>query len=76
MFTIIIENRKNIVSIKHLIYVSLIPLCYGISMEIMQMTLTSTRTGSIIDVVFNSTGIIASMLLWIQLKKKFPGFAK
>jgi VanZ family protein len=68
MSVIIFENRKQMM-ISGILYVAaLIPLFYGILMEFLQEYLTTTRTGSIYDVIFNTTGIIASLLLWLLIK--------
>lgn len=73
MSAIILENRKNIKSAGHLFLIGLIPLSYGILMEIFQSTLTTTRTGSVYDALANGAGILVSILLWLwisPLKKK------
>jgi len=69
MSVIIFENRKIIKSIRQLFLIALIPLFYGILMEILQSTLTTTRSGSFYDVFFNLVGILASLLLlWLWIK--------
>jgi len=68
MLTIVFENRKTLKSISQLLLISLIPLCYGIFMEILQSLLTVSRTGSLYDVFFNSAGILFSLIFWILLK--------
>jgi VanZ family protein len=73
MSAIILENRKNIKSAGHLFLIGLIPLSYGILMEIFQSTLTTTRTGSVYDALANGAGILVSILLWLwisPIKKK------
>jgi VanZ family protein len=72
MMVIILENRKTIKSTRYLFLAGLIPLFYGILMEILQSTLTVTRTGSIWDALANGAGILASILLclWIKPLKK------
>jgi hypothetical protein len=37
-------------------------------MEILQATLTVTRTGSFYDALANSAGILVSILLWLWIK--------
>jgi VanZ family protein len=64
MSVIIIEHRKEIRSFSNLLLISVFPLLYGILMEILQMTLTSTRSGEIMDAVFDGLGILASFLVW------------
>ncbi len=68
MSVIILENRKAIKSTSHLFLTGLIPLFYGILMEILQATLTLTRTGSFYDALANSVGILVSILLWLWIK--------
>lgn len=68
MSVIILENRKTIKSNSNLFLTGLIPLFYGILMEILQSTLTVTRTGSFYDALANCTGILVSILLWIWIK--------
>jgi len=68
MSVIIFENRKAIKSISLLFLTGLIPLFYGILMEILQATLTVTRTGSFYDALANSVGILVSVLLWLWIK--------
>ena len=68
MSVIIFENRKTLRSTRHLFLIGLIPLFYGILMEILQSTLTLTRTGSFFDAFFNCVGILVSILLWLWIK--------
>jgi VanZ family protein len=70
MSVIILENRHSIKSNRHLILTALIPLFYGILMEIFQVVFTTTRYGSIYDVISNSAGIIVSLLLWLWIKPR------
>jgi VanZ family protein len=68
MSVIIFENRKALKSTGHLFLIGLIPLSYGILMEILQSTFTVTRTGSFFDAVANCAGILVSILLWLWIK--------
>jgi VanZ family protein len=68
MSVIIFENRKTIKNSGHLFLIGLIPLFYGVIMEIFQSTLTSTRTGSFWDALFDGAGILVSILLWCWIK--------
>jgi VanZ family protein len=70
MSVIILENRKKLVKSGRLLILALIPLFYGILMEIFQGLFTSTRSPSIYDVIFNCTGIVASILIWQLVKSK------
>jgi VanZ family protein len=65
---IIIEHRKNIRNPINLFFLALIPLSYGILMEILQLTLTSTRTGDFFDALFDAAGILTSVILWLIIK--------
>ena len=68
MSVMIFENRKTLKSTLHLFLIALIPLFYGILMEILQLILTVSRSGSFYDVIFNSAGILVSLLLWLWVK--------
>jgi VanZ family protein len=68
MSTIIFENRKSIQRTRQLFLIGIIPLSYGILMEIFQGIFTTTRFADIYDVLFNAFGIIGSILLWILIK--------
>jgi VanZ family protein len=68
MSVIIFENRKALTKIGNLFIISLIPLLYGVLMEFLQLSLTSTRTGSISDILFNSAGILVASLMWLMIK--------
>jgi VanZ family protein len=68
MAVIIIEHRKNIKNYRSLFLLTLFPLLYGILMEILQMTLTSTRSGDVFDALFDAGGILAAVMIWVLLK--------
>jgi VanZ family protein len=68
MSVLILENRNTIRSNLQLFMIAIIPLFYGILMEILQSTLTVSRSGSIYDAIFNLAGIIVSLLLWLWIK--------
>jgi VanZ family protein len=68
MTSILFENRKAIKVLRHFLLIALIPLVFGITMEIVQSVLTSYRSGSIWDILFNSAGILASTILWIWFR--------
>jgi VanZ family protein len=71
MSVIIFENNKLLKSKQQLFLIATLPLCYGILMEILQLTLISTRTGSFLDIIFNTAGIMTSVFLWILLRQQF-----
>lgn len=68
MSVMILENSKNINSTRNRFLLGLIPLSYGILIEIMQSTLTSTRSGSFFDAIADAAGIIVSILLWMWIR--------
>jgi VanZ family protein len=68
MLMIIIENRRSVRSIKHLFSLSLIPLFYGIIIEIMQSFLTVTRSGNFYDAIADLAGILVSVLIFTFIK--------
>jgi VanZ family protein len=68
MSVIILENRKTIKGTSQLFLIGLIPLLYGVLMEIMQATLTVTRSGSFYDALANSIGILISILIWLWIR--------
>ena len=73
MSVIIFENRNSINSNLHLFLSALIPLAYGILMEFFQLTLSSGRSASFFDILFNIAGIVVSVLLWLWLKPHLTG---
>jgi VanZ family protein len=76
MSVIILENKNNIKSNGHLFLLGLIPLSFGILMEILQATLTVTRSGSVFDALANSAGIFVSILLWLWIKPTKKGIIR
>ena len=68
MSVLILENRKTIKSAGNLFLIGLIPLFYGALLEILQATLTVSRTGSVFDAMANGAGILVSILLWLWIK--------
>ena len=68
MSSILFENRKTLKKTRDFFLISLIPLFYGILMEILQGVLTITRSASFFDAVFDETGIIVCILLWLWIK--------
>lgn len=68
MSVIILEHRKSLKTSDRLFMIALIPLFYGILLEILQLTLTSSRSGSFYDVIFNTAGMLSSLLLWLWIR--------
>lgn len=72
MLVILVEHRNRIKNLSCAFYISLIPLCFGALMEVLQSLITSSRSGSIFDLLFNMTGILFSILVFrvLIIKKK------
>ena len=68
MSVIIIEHRKKLGNPLNLFLFALIPLSYGILMEILQLELTTTRSADFHDAVADAAGILASVILWLLIK--------
>ena len=68
MSVFIFENRKTIINTSRLFLTGLIPLFYGVLMEILQATITLTRSGSFFDALADVAGVLLSILLWLWIK--------
>ena len=71
MVLIILENRKASIIKLSLFTMALFPFFYGILMEFLQATFTTTRTASLYDVIFNTLGIIMSVFLWLLIQSVY-----
>ena len=69
MSVMILENSKTLKDLRNLFLLGLLPLAYGIIIEIMQATLTTTRSGSFFDALADAAGILVSILLFTTIKK-------
>jgi VanZ family protein len=70
MSAIIIENRKSLKNTGRFFLIGLIPLSYGIIIEILQSTLTATRSGSVYDALADALGILVSIMIGTFFLKK------
>lgn len=71
MSLIIVETKRALIKNRSLLLLSLYPFFYGIVLEILQSATTDTRYGSFYDVIFNTLGILMSVLLWLFLKSVY-----
>ncbi len=71
MSVIILENRRSSLINRSVVLLALFPFIYGIILEILQTTLTATRSGDPVDVAFNSLGILFSMLIWLMIRRVY-----
>jgi VanZ family protein len=62
------ENRKRIETWYRLIIIALIPFFFGALLELLQSWLTTSRTGSIFDLLFNLSGILFSVIIYLLAK--------
>ncbi len=68
MSVMIFEKRKTIKNTPHLLLLSLIPISYGLLMEILQLTITESRSGDAFDFLSNAAGTLVSLLIWLWIK--------
>jgi VanZ family protein len=68
MISLSFENKVTLKNIKLIYLLAIIPFSFGAIIEILQPRLTATRSGDIIDLCFNVTGILFAILFWIILK--------
>jgi VanZ family protein len=70
MSVIMIENRKSLITARRIFLISLVPLIYGILMEVLQGSVTSTRTASVFDALADAAGILLAILAGSIVLKK------
>lgn len=56
-------QRTDFTSKKMIIWAIIVPILYGGLIEIMQATLTTTRSGDVVDLLFDATGTICGYFL-------------
>jgi VanZ family protein len=71
MSVIILESGKIARRNRSLLKLAFFPFFYGILMEFLQGTITTTRSASPYDVVFNTLGIIVSILIWLFIRSAY-----
>jgi VanZ family protein len=77
MGIILFEHRKKMRVSLSLLPVALIPVFFGALLEILQSCLTTTRTGSFFDFLFDVAGITFSIIIFLLLKRrKEAGFVR
>lgn len=66
MSVVIFEHRKSIRRSRDLLLLAVFPLIYGIIIEILQMSLTTTRSGDAFDALADAAGVaVSASLFWI-----------
>ena len=68
MSVIVFENRKNIGKVRILLFITLVPFLYGALMEVLQVFLTTSRAGSVTDLLSNLAGILLSVVLCLTIR--------
>jgi hypothetical protein len=68
MSVIVFENRNNIGKVKILLLITLVPFLFGALMEVLQMFLTTSRAGSVADLLSNLAGILLSVALCLVIR--------
>ena len=68
MFSLLYENRTIAGTLKSYALLATIPFIYGVLIELLQKLFTSDRQGEIFDILFNLTGIIIAVAVWVILK--------
>ena len=65
----ILKTKSDFSSAKIYLLSALTALIYGGLLEIVQGTLTKTRSADIFDFLFNAVGILLAVTLWMVLRK-------
>lgn len=62
--------KLNEIALTKIVFVVASSLCYGILIEILQETLTTTRHADIFDVLANFSGAIVALVLFTLIKRQ------
>jgi len=65
----IFKAKPGFSNVKIYFLAALIALIYGGVLEIVQYTLTKTRSGDIFDFLFNAAGVLLAAIVWIIIRK-------
>lgn len=68
MIVIILEHKNSFQNTRILILISLIPIIFGAIIELGQSGLTTSREADILDIIFNSAGVVCALLLWMIIR--------
>ncbi|MCX6332896.1 MAG: VanZ family protein [Bacteroidia bacterium] len=69
MSVLIYENRKSVARIPGIFLLGLIPFFFGLILELLQSWITTTRTGSIYDLLFNLAGILFAIVFFLLARR-------
>lgn len=62
--------KLNEIVLKKIVFVVTSSLCYGILIEILQETFTTTRHADIFDVLANFSGALVALVLFVLIKRR------
>jgi len=62
--TLCYENRVRLLKVTNYIYLSIIPILFGLFIEILQPVVTKGRSAELIDEVFNIAGTVVAFFIW------------
>ena len=63
-------KRQNEIGLNKIAIIIVISICYGILIEILQETCTTTRHADIFDVLANGTGATIAFVVFVLIKKR------
>lgn len=69
-YTVFFENRKHLTRLINYLYLAMIPLVFGISIEILQPLLTKGRSKETADMLFNLAGILFAVVIRFLISRK------
>lgn len=72
MSVVIFENTGRLKKSYLVFLTGIIPLLYGLILELLQAFLTTTRSGSVYDFLCNGAGILFSILAFLAARKFGP----
>lgn len=63
-------KEQNELALNKIAVISVISICYGILIEILQETFTTTRHADLFDVLANGTGATIALVVFVLIKKR------
>ncbi len=64
-----IRAKPEVAYARIILLAAILAVFYGGSLEILQATLTNSRSGDFADLAFNAVGVLLAVLVWGALKK-------
>lgn len=69
MAVIILEHRISLNNTRLLLLYALVPFLFGVFIELLQSGIhIINRSGEILDLVANTSGVVAAIIIWIFIK--------